>query len=190
MVYIVANSKHAKDLIKLDFPDRLCASPESCENWLAHCKKYNMKFLKGSYGTVVHKDFNEYFKNSKSDKIRKELSCEDILIDGEKISLPLDHTNLLKSKIDNNVYILTSSPYYELNLDLIESIKNYPHDVYVINPNFLDYYSFIDEPSEKLRHPLDGINYAFTNASETQIKSINDAIYNGTGLFGVFRKLL
>ena len=190
MSYTVANSKHAKELIKLDFPENLCATPESCENWLNHCQRYDMKFLKNSYGTLVHKDFNRYFKNSNSLKTRNKLTCKNELINGEKISLPLDHTNLLKSKIDNDVYILTSSPYHDLNAYIINCIKNYPYDTYVIHPNFLDYYSFVDEPSEKLRHPLNNINYAFTNATEAQIQIINDAIYKDTGLFNVLRKLL
>jgi len=188
-MFSVKDSEYKKELVKLGFSERLLCSPENCKIWVEHCEKYNMKFLKGSYGTIVHKNFNKYFKNSKSNKIRDQLTCKDKLVNGEKIELPLDHTNLFNSKLEENVYILTSSPYATLNANLINNLKNYPYDVYVIHPNFLDYHAFVDEgPVGKLRPPLKEVNYAFTNASPEQILNINIAIYDDLGIF-VFQLL-
>ena len=188
-MYSVKDSKYAKELVKLGFSEKLLCSPESCEIWLKHCEKYNMKFLKGSYGTMVHKNFNKYFKESKSNKIRDQLTCKDELINGEKIELPLDHTKLFKSIQEEDVYILTSSPYSSLNANLINNLKNYPYDVYVIHPNFLDYTAFVDNgPVGRLRHPLSEVNYAFTNASPEQMLNINKTLYDELNTF-VFQLL-
>ena len=182
-MYSIKNSKYAKQLVKLGFSEKLLCSPESCEIWLEHCKKYDMKFLKGSYGTLVHKNFNKYFKVSKNNKIIDQLSCKDRLGVGEKINLLFDHTNLFNS-IEKDIYILTSSPYISLNANLINNLNNYPYDVYVIHPNFLDYTAFVDGgPVGRLRHPLNEVSYAFTNASYEQMLDINKAIYNELDTF-------
>ena len=189
-MFTVKDSEYKKELVKLGFSERLLCSPKSCKIWVEHCKKYNMKFLKGSYGTMVHKEFDKYFKNSKSNKIRDQLTCKDKLVNSKIIELRLDHTNLFKSKIEDDVYILTSSPYTSLNANLINDFKNYPYDVYVIHPNFLDYYAFVDkEPVGRLRHPLSEVNYAFTNASPEQMLNINRAIYEDLNTF-VFKFLI
>lgn len=183
-MYTVENSKHSKELIKLGFPKTLYTSPESCEILLEYCKQYDMKFLKGSYGTLVHKNFDNYFKVSQSNKIKKLLKCEDELIDGKSINLPLDHINLFKSKIDDEIYILTSSPYDSLNMNMFHRINNYPYSIYMIHPNFLDYIAFVDDdPVGTLRNPLSNLNYAFTNASAEQILNINKVIYDDLDMF-------
>ena len=41
-----------------------------------------------------HVNFDNYFKVSQSNKIKKLLKCEDELIDGKSINLPLDHINV------------------------------------------------------------------------------------------------
>ena len=56
----------------------------------------------------------------------------------------------------------------------------------MIDPGFLDYYAFIEDG---LRHE-EKINYAFTNAAESEMQNINDMIYKDTGLVEVFKKLL
>lgn len=187
-MYTVSDNIHSKDLVKLGFPKDLCTSSESCEILLEHCKKYDMKFLKGSYYTLVHKDFDKYFKVSKSNKIRELLTCKDL---NENINLPLDHVNLFKSKIEDDVYILTSSPYDpSLNINLFNQIKSYPYSIYVIHPNFLDYAAFVDrDPVGALRNPLSNMNYAFTNASADQILNINQVIYGDLDTF-VFEFLI
>ena len=177
-MYTVSDNIHSKDLVKLGFPKNLCTSPESCEIFLQHCEKYDMKFLKGSYGTLVHKDFDKYFKVSKSNKIMDLLKCKD---SNEEINLPLDHVNLFKSKIEDDVYILTSSPYASLNVNMFNQIKDYPYSIYAIHPNFLDYIAFVDrDSSDALRNPLENINYAFTTASIEQMLHINKVIYDGS----------
>lgn len=182
-MYTVSDNIHSKDLVKLGFPKNLCTSPESCEILLEHCKKYDMKFLKGSYGTLVHNDFNKYFKVSQNNKIEDLLKCKDILIDGEPLNLPLDHIKLFKSKIEDDVYILTSSPYDSLNRNMFNRIKDYPYSVYIVHPNFLDYISFVDMgPVGALRQPIENINYAFTNASPEQMLNINKVIYDNLDL--------
>lgn len=186
-MYTISDNIHSKELVKLGFPKNLYTSPESCGILLNHCKKYDMKFLKGSYGTLVHKDFDKYFKVSKSNKIRDLLKCKE----NDEINLPLDHVNLFKSKIEEDVYILTSSPYASLNMNMFNRIKNYPYSIYTIHPNFLDYIAFVDKgPVGVLRHPLEDINYAFTNASLEQILNINKVIYDGLDLDNFVFKFL
>lgn len=186
-MYTVKDSEYSKELVKLGFSERLLCSPESCKIWLEHCKKYNMKFLKGSYGTMVHKNFNKYFKKSTSNKVKEQLMCKSN--DEVEIGSLLDHINLFRSQVEKDVYILTSSPYLTLNSNLINNLKNYPYDVYVIHPNFLDYTAFVDEePVGRLRHPLKEVNYAFTNASFEQMLNINQAIYDELDTF-VFQLL-
>ena len=176
-MFSVKDSEYKSELVKLGFSERLLCSPESCERWVEHCKKYNMKFLKGSYGTMVHKNFNKYFKEAKSNKIKEQLMCK--YDDEVKIDSLFDHTMLFKSKIEKDAYILTSSPYAYLNENIFNQIRNYPYDIYVIHPNFLDYSAFVDNnPVGALRSPLSNINYAFTNASPEQILNINTVIYD------------
>lgn len=187
-LYTISDNENSKELIRLGFPKNLCTSPKSCELLLKHCKKYNMKFLKGSYSTLVHKNFNKYFKISKNHKIEKLLKKGDDL-NNEEFTLPLDHLNLFKSKIDDDVYILTSSPYDSLNMRMFDEIRNYPYSIYVIHPNFLDYTAFVDEKSVgSLRDPLTNLNYAFTNASYEQILNINKVIYEDLNTY-VFTNL-
>ncbi len=188
-MFTVSDSKYSDELIKLGFSDRLITTPEDCKTYLEHCNKYNMKFLKGSYGTIVHNRFNDYFKKSSSHKKEMEIKCANEFIGKSNINLPLDHTNLFKSKIDKSVYILTSSPYGSLDMNIINALRNYPYDSYIINPNFLDYYAFIRRVSE-MRPPLWNVNYAFTNAPPEQIIEINKVIFEDIGVFLAFDYLI
>ena len=162
MTDAISQDKYSKELIELDFPEKLLASPES-GNLLEYCKKHDMKYLKKS-----------------DDK----LSRKGHLYDKEDIKLPLENINLLRSKIEEKAFILISSPLEDLNRS--NGFENYPYDIYVIDPGFLDYYAFIEDG---LRHE-EKINYAFTNAAESEMQNINDMIYKDTGLVEVFKKLL
>ena len=197
MSYFIDMNKNAKELKKLGFSGKLYASPKSCENWLNHCKKYDMEFLKESYGTIVHKNFNKYFKhipikNDKQYEIQQNLKCGSGLEKDYSVenfdNMIFDHTNLLKSKITDD-YFLTSSPYSDFIYEL-QNIKNYPYNVYVVHNNFLDYYAFIDNENGYLRHPLCELNYVFTKATKNNIKLINKTIYKDIGLFPVFLEML
>ena len=188
-VYTVSDSEYADELIKLDFPENLITNAEDCKMYHDHCNQYNMKFLKGSYGTLIHKQFGDYFKKSNSRKIKLELKCANELTGKSNISLPLDHSNLFKSKINKSVYILTSSPYGSLDMETINNLKEYPYDSYIINPNFLDYHGFIGRVGE-IRPPLWDVNYAFTNANPEDILEINRVIYDDIKVFLAFDYLL
>ena len=103
------------------------------------------------------------------------------------------------------------APPWILNIHIINELKNYTYDIYFIHPYYLDKSTFIEDrinnPKEGLDHifqeerknpdhiiaedlrlPLRNINYAFTNASESQIQNINEKIYQDTGLAYVFKK--
>ena len=190
-MYCVADSKYADKLTKLGFSERLCANPESCKNWYEHCTKYDMRFLKDSYGTIVHKDFNKFFKTINRSNKRNQMKEEIIEDLGIRNHGVIDHTNLLQSKIYKHLYLLTTSPYYTLN-HLQEYFKEYTGEVYVFNNNFLDYYVFINNNNGYMRNPLSELNYAFINAptnSESYIKEINTQIYEKTGMVDALMKL-
>lgn len=178
-MYTIRDNKHRKELTELDFSENLLCTPEDCELWLNHCKEYNMKFLKGSYGTLVNKDFNKFFKKSNNRKM-KDLLTEDC------IDSLLDHTNLFKSKDVEDTYILTSSPYMVLRSNVFKMLEEYSYNVYVIHPLFLDYYVFprrsIVNKCSIVRHPLLDVNYMFTNAFQEDILEINKSIDSITGL--------
>ena len=144
----ISQDKYSKELIKLDFPEKLIGSPETCRNLLEYCKKHDMKYLK------------------------------------EDIKLPLENINLLRSKTEEKVFILISSPLEDM--DMIDAFKKYPYDIYVIRPDFLDYYAFIEESSRQ----EEKVNYAFTNAEQSQIQHVNEMIYQDTGLSDVFKKYI
>lgn len=189
--FTVADSKYADELIKLGFSDRLITTPEDCKRYVEHCNKYNMKFLKGSYGTLVHKQFTNYFKISTSNKMRRKLQCINENTGRTNTSIHFDHTNLFKSTLWKDVYVLTSSPYNSLSISVMDTLQDYPYDVYVINPNFLDYHTFIGRSDCEMRHPLWDVNYLFTNAFESQIADIEKTIcetINGR-VFPVFVKI-
>ena len=200
----------AKELIKLDFPEKLISSPDNC-NLLSYCKRHEMRFLRKSDAILVHKKFYNHFKISECIKMRNKLSLKGHLYEKENIKLPLENINLLKSKTDEKVFILLSSPSRDLNIHIINELKNYTYDIYFIHPYYLDKSTFIEDrinnPKEGLDHifqeerknpdhiiaedlrlPLRNINYAFTNASESQIQNMNEKIYQDTGLAYVFKK--
>lgn len=185
--YTVADSKYADELIKLDFPENLITTAEDCKMYVDHCNKYNMKFLKGSYGTIVHQKFDKYFKGSNSNKMKEKLMD---IENGYGQTIDFDHSNLFKSKIDKQVYMLTASPYGYLNIrDTINALKNYPYDVYVINPNFVDYHGFLHRLDVPMRHPLFDVNYAYTNASISQWREIEQKIFHEIEVFPIFSKI-
>ena len=144
-----------------------------------------MKYLKKSDGLLVNTKFDKHFKVSECIKMRNKLSRKGHLYDKEDIKLPLDNITLLKSKTDEKVFILISSPCEDLNIHMINEFKNYPYDIYVVHPKFLDYYAFAEENS---RNHEGKINYAFTNATQPQIQYINEKICQDTGLADVFKK--
>ena len=189
-MYILGQNKHAKELVNLGFSDRLITTPEDCEIYLDHCKKNDMKFLKDSYGTMVHKNFNKFFKKSKNNRIFNKLGLTELgaIQQNRNIHRLMDHTNLLRSQIYKNVYVLTSSPYMILNQIVFEIIKEYPYNVYVINPNFLDYIAFVTHEHREW-HPLSNLNYAFTEASQEQMLTINKAISEEIGVYNAFTLL-
>ena len=96
----------------------------------------------------------------------------------------INHINLLRSKTEEKVFILISSPLEDM--DMIDAFKKYPYDIYVIRPDFLDYYAFIEESSRQ----EEKVNYAFTNAEQSQIQHVNEMIYQDTGLSDVFKKYI
>ena len=175
---IEMNKEYGEDLIKLDFNPRLLCSPKDCEIWYNHCTKYDMKFLKGSYGSLVHKDFDKYFRVVENPKIYDEIT------EGMFKEIPnvfLDHKNLIQSRFDETVYILTTSPYHIFHNQDINILQECGLDTYVINPRLLDYYVFMNPVKP---HPLVEMNYAFTNASEKQMRKINKGLKDIVGLYG------
>ncbi len=186
--FCIKDSKYAKELIKLDFPANLYTSPTNCEKLLKHCNKYNMKFLKDSYGTIVHKQFNDYFRESTAcGKYEKLRGMVEISV---KTGIHFNHTNMFESKSNPDVHMFTSSPFNSLSTDVLDMFKNYPYDIYVIHPNFLDYHGFIYRFSS-MRHPLWDVNYMFTDASEDEIWEIDRKICNtiDDDIFPVFVKI-
>ena len=174
MVETVQSCGYGKKLGKYGFKPNLCTCKVECEEWLDFCKKNNMKWLDESYGTLVHKNFDNYFTrlNGSNDEITSAEIQLKIMDDRYSRFISLNHSNVLKSKI-NGVYMVTSSPNY---IDF-ENIKKYYYSTYLIHPNLLEDYG------------LDKINLAFTNASFEEIKDINDKIYEDIGIYEAFRKL-
>lgn len=162
--FLVKDSKYSNVLQRRGFPSTLCASEYSCEKWANFCKKSNMKFLKGSYGTLVHKNFEKYF-----DRFKRFKQLQD------RLDLPdyvLDHANGLISKI-NDVDIITSSEHY-ISYNFL---CDYPHSIYIINGNFLEDYRFTR------------MNLAYTDAPQENIDEINQTIYKDTGIWKTFTQL-
>ena len=185
-MYHIGVSKYSKALHDLDFPNLICEEREPELYW-KHCEMYDMKFLKGSYGTIVHKDFKDFFKR------RRGLKAEDVtkeLVSDTNARELLDHCNVLESRHFPGKYVVTSSPYNDLEKDTRDILEEYPYQAYIINPNFLDYHGFIIEVCKRprLRNPLDSPNFAFTKLSTKEMGIINDAIYDRTGIFNAFWK--
>lgn len=165
--FILGMSKYSEKLIGLDFSPRLICEPEDCKIWYEYCTEHNMKFLKDSYGSLVNKDFDKYFKVIDDDKIYDKLT-ESMF---EEIPNQfLDHKNLIQSRFDKSVYILTCSPYHILHDKDIRMLQECKYSTYIINPLLLNYYGFMTPVN---RHPLWEMNYAFTNASEEQMYEIS-----------------
>lgn len=176
------DDEYGEKLIKLDFPATLFGEHEDCEAWYNHCISNDMKFLKGSYGTLVNKDFNKYFKLSRKqsaiDEIREEVP--DSL---------LDHTNLFKSKIFRDVYVLTSSPYSSLNDETVIELSKLNVKTGIFNPYFLNYSGFISSDADFF-NPLNHPNYMFTFASTQKLQEIKRIIYEDLRMFYPFKGLL
>lgn len=176
-----------------DFPENLFCDKKSPKVWLDYCRENNMKFLKGSYGTLVHKDFNKYFKVVNGRDLEEDiyLDLKRMLYDDRGcgryngLDTLLDHTNLLQSTKYDDVYVWTSSPY---NFLKVAPLMECPFNSYLIHPNFIDYYGFIDRFNEnkfKL-NPFFDVNYLFTTAHSLKMHEIVREIDEGTGLYCVF----
>lgn len=175
MVDTISSLGYDKKLGKYGFKPTLCTSEYQCEKWINFCKKNNMKWLSGAYGTLVHKDFNNHFirLNETDDEITEALIELKIIDENYNRLISLNHSNVLKSTI-NDGYIVTSSPNYIS----WGNIKKYAYAVYFIHPSLLEDYS------------LDGdINLAFSNISHNKINEINNAIYEDTGIYCAFKHL-
>lgn len=182
-MFTLGMSKYADELMELGFSDKLYCSPEDCKQYLEHCKKYDMVWFNNSYGTIVHKDFKNYFTEPSLDNKQNYNLYKDYQ-KGLSQHKTIDHINFLKFK-DDDVYILTSSPYYVANTN---DIVNYSYHVYVIHPQLLDYYAFIKKHDD-IKNPLSDVSYAFTNATDEQMAYINKVIYEGSKIFMAFVKI-
>ena len=184
---LLKNTKYAKELRELGFSNGLYCSSEDCEKYLNYCKENNMIWFNDSYGTIVHKDFGRYFfEVSLNDEEEYNLFKE--YQKGLSEHKTLDHVNFLINKHnDDNVYILTSSPYFVANTD---NFTNYKYHVYVIHPQLLTYHAFIAKEDDKaLENPLCNVSYAFTNASDDEMAFINKILYEDLGIFMAFVKI-
>lgn len=172
VVKTVGTCGYAKKLGKYGFNPRLCASEVDCEEWLDFCKKNDMVWLKGSYGTLVHKNFNKYFiRLANCDESKKAGVDLGYVDDIGQILINLNHSNILKSTL-NGIYMITSSPNY---IDF-RQIEKYPYKVYMIHPALLEDYA------------MDGkISLAFCNTKYDEISEINEAIYEDIGIYRAFR---
>lgn len=175
MIDTVGSLGYARKLGKYGFSDRLCSNKTQCEKWLSFCKKNNMVWFENAYGTLVHKKFNNHFVRLDGSNGNERTNAEielNIMDSRYNQLIRLNHSNILKSKI-NGTYIVTSSPnYVDWN-----QIENYPYSVYIIHPSLLEDYN------------LNGINLAFCNLSYDEMYEINKAIYEDIGIYGAFRHL-
>lgn len=170
--------KQGNELINLGFPENLLVDDEDCERLLEHCKKHDMEFLKGSYGTIVHKSFNKHFKKTEKDYGH--------LADKTLKGRILDHSNLMQYNGEDEIVILASSPYMTLDESVFKDLMEYPYSAYAINPNFLDYIEFARQSYGKVRNPVSNINYAFTEATSSQMLKLNEEIHKDIGVFPTF----
>lgn len=173
--HISLNRKYGKKLIgEYDFPDLLC-SEKDCEKYYNYCANNNMKFLKGTYGSIANKDFNKVFKISNNHEKYDQLS--------KNVKL-LDHDNLIYNP-QEKIYILTSSPYHSLYFN---DFNTYNYKVLIFNPFFFDYHAFILD--DRNQYPLTDINYGFTDATGDQLYDLSKMIREKTGVkfpFNLFK---
>ena len=169
--------EHAEELIRLGFSPNLYANHDFCEKILDHCNRYDMKFLEHSYGTIVHKDFNKYFKLISFDKARHLMPKNGELA---------DHINALQCKTNKNIKMITTSPYLTFHRGIYSFIEEYPYDVYALNPNFMDYMAFATGNHKIVRLPFMDITYAFTDADAEELEELNKAIYKDINIFPTF----
>ena len=187
-MFTLGMSKYANKLVELGFSDRLCCTSEDCQKYLEYCQENNMVWFDDSYGTIVHKDFHKYFKKAdrsddKGYSVWQKLSLKE---KGYMFRI-LDHSNFIQT-IDENEYMITSSPYMTLDVNVLKNLITYPYDIYVIHPNFLNYHRFILRESN-IKHPLDEVSYAFTNISDEKMKKLNVKISKEIGIFHAFVKI-
>lgn len=179
-MFTLGMSEYADELIKLGFSDKLYCDADDCKKYLEYCKKNDMIWFNDSYGTIVHKDFNNYFTElSLDDEQNYRLFKE--YQKGLSQHKTLDHVNFIKFK-DDDIFILTSSPYRVANMN---DIINYSYHVYVIHPQLLNYYGFIRKDDD-IGSPLYNVNYAFTKATDKEMLHINKVIYEDIGIFMTF----
>lgn len=172
MIDTVGSLGYAKKLGKYGFSDRLCSCKEQCEEWLDFCKKNDMVWFEGSYGTLVHKKFKNHFKRIVEDEhdVLNVLGIEDY--NYQKL-FPLNHSNVLESKY-TGVRFVTSSPNYLFGE--VDILKNYPYPIYLIDTRLLEDYM------------LDDYTIAYSDASYCVIKEINNRIYEDIGIYKAFRR--
>jgi len=182
--YTIRDSSYAKELIKLGFDKDRLTSPEGSERLFKYCTNHNMKFLKGSNGLLIHKDFDKYFTLTTSSKKWDELSG---ISNTDKCVIPLDHANLFRCKLDKSIYMLTSSPYGWLDYHIMDGLRKYEYDTWIINPSLLNYYGFVE--NTQVYHPLNLVNYMFTDSPQGKINEIASSIREGTGIQSLFVKI-
>lgn len=187
-MFTLGMSKYAKELMNLGFSDRLNTTESDCKMYLEHCKKYNMKWLGNSYGTIVHKDFDKFFEYIDVIKKDKEYEIYQDLSQREKeyMFYILDHKIFLKFKNSKDDYMITSSPYKMLDVNVLNALQEYPYNVYIIHPNFLNYYGFLGGLNNVIGHPLYEVTYAFTTVDVNNMHQLNLDIQEETGIYEAF----
>lgn len=187
-MFTLGMSKYADELIKLGFSDRLCCNEENCKQYLDYCTKYNMVWFNNSYGTIVHKDFDKYFKEADRNSDEGFKMWQDLSLKEKNYMFALlDHTNFICT-VDTNEYIITSSPYQTLDDNILQNLMKYPYNVYIIHPRFLNYHVFVSRFMD-IEHPLYGVNYAFTKISNEDIWELNMKISEDINIFPAFVKI-
>lgn len=191
-MFTLGMSKYAKELMNLGFSDRLITTESDCEMYLEHCKKYDMKWLGNSYGTIVHKDFDKFFTYIDVIEKDKEYEIYQDLLQREKgyMFRILDHKIFLKFKNSKDDYMVTSSPYKMLDVNVLNALQEYPYNVYIVHPDFLNYYGFLGGSNSVIRHPLYEVTYAFTTVNSDNMHQLNLDIKEETGIYDAFVRLI
>lgn len=154
-----------------------------------YCKENKMLILDGKYvadGTLVHKDFGEYFHPVENkDQWRK--------VDHVGVTLP-SSLKMNKSYFIGNISkhidkpnVIISNPCTMLKLDDIELMKRMERDIYIVNPLFVTHKDFIKQPN---KHPFTNLTYLFTDADAYTMKKFYNKIVTCTGLESPFEPFI
>ena len=143
---------------------------------LDHCTRNKMKFLTGSYATIVHMAWDNYFQLAENEETGEYLQPKNTAF--------MDHMNLICTY--NGHTILTSSPYMTLYEGMFPLITEYEYDIYAVNPLVMDYLEFAKTSYDKIREPLTDITYAFTDAPRIGITHINEKIWDDLNIYPTF----